>query len=703
MDSETEFPVPNRMESELIKEYFETESRFIAVRSYYQIYQNVLIRKDAVSIIARVSRRIDSDTYIPYLAMNYFDRLCSRNTNIMKDKDVEGRSAEERFRLIAMGCLTISAKMRTKNFSVDQLLSAMKSRKGNITHQMVKKVENLILDELNWKMLPVTAFCFLNHYYPYFKEFGGFRRRCINEIIVQAQGEHTFIRYTPSQIALSAFMAASKIAYPSKYDKIQNPSNFHKIDNEELVKKCSDQMVDLCDRWNIHIEPAESGIGSPCNKVILLGPPEETKEVGTSKVKEIQQRNSMAVVGDSSKSNAAVVNSCEEEEKQNGTAIINGFGTSNAKEIQQGNGKVGSSEEKEKENGTAIINGLGTSNAKEIQQGNGKVSVVGSSEEKEKENGAAIINGVGTSNVKEIQQGNGKVSVVGSSEEKEKENGAAIINGVGTSNVKEIQQGNGKVGSSEEKEKENGAAIINGVGTSNVKEIQQGNGKVGSSEEKENGAAIINGVRTSNVKEIQQGNGKVGSSEEKENGAAIINGVGTSNVKKIQQGNGKVGSSKENGIAINNGVGTSKVKEIQQGNGKVAVVGSSEEKEKENGTAINNGVGTSKVMEIQHSKSKGVVVDLCEEEDEDEEVGTALIQRRQVMRNTDPSHAQVRMQVDVIQLPKDDKDRVEDIIRRSLEKCMAVEAEEPQIQMRGSSSGIVDLVEPLNFKLKWFI
>ncbi|KAI5412058.1 uncharacterized protein LOC127086423 isoform X6 [Lathyrus oleraceus] len=634
MDSETEFPVPNRMESELIKEYFETESRFIAVRSYYQIYQNVLIRKDAVSIIARVSRRIDSDTYIPYLAMNYFDRLCSRNTNIMKDKDVEGRSAEERFRLIAMGCLTISAKMRTKNFSVDQLLSAMKSRKGNITHQMVKKVENLILDELNWKMLPVTAFCFLNHYYPYFKEFGGFRRRCINEIIVQAQGEHTFIRYTPSQIALSAFMAASKIAYPSKYDKIQNPSNFHKIDNEELVKKCSDQMVDLCDRWNIHIEPAESGIGSPCNKVILLGPPEETKEVGTSKVKEIQQRNSMAVVGDSSKSNAAVVNSCEEEEKQNGTAIINGFGTSNAKEIQQGNGKVGSSEEKEKENGTAIINGLGTSNAKEIQQGNGKVSVVGSSEEKEKENGAAI---------------------------------------------------------------------INGVGTSNVKEIQQGNGKVGSSEEKENGAAIINGVRTSNVKEIQQGNGKVGSSEEKENGAAIINGVGTSNVKKIQQGNGKVGSSKENGIAINNGVGTSKVKEIQQGNGKVAVVGSSEEKEKENGTAINNGVGTSKVMEIQHSKSKGVVVDLCEEEDEDEEVGTALIQRRQVMRNTDPSHAQVRMQVDVIQLPKDDKDRVEDIIRRSLEKCMAVEAEEPQIQMRGSSSGIVDLVEPLNFKLKWFI
>ncbi|XP_058773806.1 uncharacterized protein LOC131648022 [Vicia villosa] len=510
MDSESEFPVPNRKESERIKEYFQTESQFMADRGYYAPFKNICLRKRAVAVIDMVWRIISSDTYIPYLAMNYFDRLVSRYKGILTDPAVEGRNDAEKLRLFTICCLILAAKMRINNFSVDRFLralEALKAMKEVITHQMVKKAEYLILDAIHWKLLPVTAFCFLNHYYPYFKEFGGFKRRCINEIIVQAQGEITFVEYTPSQIALSAFLAASKMAYPSKYDKIQNPSNFHKFDNEEEVKKCVNHMIKLCNRLDIDIEPAESGIGSSCS-IVVLRPREETKEVGTSKVKEIQQRNSMAVVGDSSNSKAPVVISCEE---------------------------------KEKEDGIAVINGVGTSTVKEIQHGNSKAVVVGSSEEKEKENGTVIINGVGTSKEKEIQQGIGKGLVVGSSEEKEKEDGTVIINGVGTSKVKEIQQGNGK----------------------------------------------------------------------------------------------------------------------------------------------------------------GVVVNFCEEENEDEEVRTALIQRSQVMRNTDPSQVPVLMQVDVIQRPIDDIDRVEAIIRRSLEKRKAVEAEEPQLQMGGSSSDIVDHVEPMNFELKW--
>jgi len=37
-------------------------------------------------------------------------------------KDVEGRTETERVRLIAVSCLTISAKMRTNSFSVDRFL-----------------------------------------------------------------------------------------------------------------------------------------------------------------------------------------------------------------------------------------------------------------------------------------------------------------------------------------------------------------------------------------------------------------------------------------------------------------------------------------------------------------------------------------------------------------------------------------------------
>ncbi|MCI34711.1 cyclin-D1-1, partial [Trifolium medium] len=53
---------------------------------------------------------------------------------------------------------------------------------------MLMRMELLILQVLSWKMKSVTALCFLNHYYPHFRQFRGFKRRSINEIIVQAQG-----------------------------------------------------------------------------------------------------------------------------------------------------------------------------------------------------------------------------------------------------------------------------------------------------------------------------------------------------------------------------------------------------------------------------------------------------------------------------------------------------------------------------------
>lgn len=67
-------------------------------------------------------------------------------------------------------------------------LVAQRDMNVRITPPMVMRMELLILQELQWAMRSVTAFCFLNHYYPYFKKFCGFKRRSINEIIVQAQG-----------------------------------------------------------------------------------------------------------------------------------------------------------------------------------------------------------------------------------------------------------------------------------------------------------------------------------------------------------------------------------------------------------------------------------------------------------------------------------------------------------------------------------
>lgn len=134
---------------------------------------------------------------------------------------------------------------------------------------MVMRTELLVLRELEWEMLPVTPFIFLNFYYRFFKRYGGFKRRCINEIIVQAQGgkrkltyhmrlyfvnfdfsillgeyiiligffsfyfaEHTFVDYYPTVIAIAALLAASKIAYGSLYREIIIPFTLDRVVSE---------------------------------------------------------------------------------------------------------------------------------------------------------------------------------------------------------------------------------------------------------------------------------------------------------------------------------------------------------------------------------------------------------------------------------------------------------------------------------------
>jgi hypothetical protein len=72
--------------------------------------------------------------------------------------------------------------------SLDELFFAQRDNNLMITPQMIMRMEFKILHELRWKIRPVTPFTYLNFYYRYFKQFGGYKRRCINEIIVQAQG-----------------------------------------------------------------------------------------------------------------------------------------------------------------------------------------------------------------------------------------------------------------------------------------------------------------------------------------------------------------------------------------------------------------------------------------------------------------------------------------------------------------------------------
>ncbi|CAJ2659928.1 unnamed protein product [Trifolium pratense] len=307
MASDAEFTILTQKEADFIKtSYFPIQHKFMPKQNFFKSARNILFRRHAVSIIADYSRRIDLDTFIPYLAMNYFDRFFSMTKTFKKD--VEGCNNDtEKVRLIAISCLSISVKIRMKHFSVEQFL-----RDNNlmITPQMIMKMEFNILHEIRWTIRPVTPFTYLNFYYRYFKRFGGYSRRCINEIIVQAQGDHTFVHYPPTMIASTAFLAASRIAYPSKYNNIAHPEALARLGPKAQVLQCAKKILKLCRRMKIRVEIPriqipriqipESRVGSTSSKVVAV--PEKQTEYRRAKAA------------------AVVVDSSEEEEE--GTALI---------------------------------------------------------------------------------------------------------------------------------------------------------------------------------------------------------------------------------------------------------------------------------------------------------------------------------------------------------------------------------------------
>ncbi|KAK2423913.1 putative cyclin-D6-1 [Trifolium repens] len=298
MASDVEFTILTEKEALFIRTtYFPVQHEFMPTPNFFKNATNILFRRHAVSIIAKHWRSIGPDTFIPYLAMNYFDRFFSMDKTFKED--VEGCNNDtEKVRLIAISCLSISAKLRIKEFSVEQFL-----RDNNlmITPQMIMRMEFKILHELRWKIRPVTPFTYLNFYYRYFRQFGGYKRCCINEIIVQAQGDHTFVHYPPTMIASTAFLAVSRMAYPTKYNQIAHPTALARLGSKKQVLECAKKIFNLCRTMKIRIEIPESGGRSALSKVMAV------------RQKQIKDRREKA---------AAVVDSSEEEEEEGGTALV---------------------------------------------------------------------------------------------------------------------------------------------------------------------------------------------------------------------------------------------------------------------------------------------------------------------------------------------------------------------------------------------
>ncbi|XP_058762527.1 uncharacterized protein LOC131635906 [Vicia villosa] len=89
----------------------------------YYCFPNFVVVRLIFSCIfcyTQIERRIDNDTSIPYLAMNYFDCFFSKHSKILED--VKWYIDTVKVRLIAIACLTIPSKMRIKDFTFDHFL-----------------------------------------------------------------------------------------------------------------------------------------------------------------------------------------------------------------------------------------------------------------------------------------------------------------------------------------------------------------------------------------------------------------------------------------------------------------------------------------------------------------------------------------------------------------------------------------------------
>jgi Rieske Fe-S protein len=188
-------------------------------------------------------------------------------------------------------------------------------------------------------------------------------------------------------------------------------------------------------------------------------------------------------------------------------------------------------------------------------------------------------------------------------------------------------------------------------------------------------------------------------------------------------------------------------KQIKDRREKAAAVVDSSEEEEEGGTALvrrkrntGNTTGTSQVqvpvkveevvdksdkkglateeIEAENKREKEMVVDSSEEEEEEEDTTPLIRRKRNMGKTTETSQVQVQVPVkvgevmdkgketavEVTETSVEDKARVEAIIRRGLENGKAVVGEEPQTQIGGSVSEILELVAPkklMIFELKW--
>ncbi|KAL5581461.1 hypothetical protein UlMin_013903 [Ulmus minor] len=234
--------------------YLEAEAGILVADLYDA---NIDIRRRwALGVISKYSKCEHFDAFIPYLAINYFDRFASKAGVLVVCNDLR-----DNVLLLAICCLTLAWRVCREKFNLDQFL-ALRSDLNRIDPLMITNLEANIVRVLFWNYpnvdkghrgaRPLTALSFVKLYVPVFRGTRGFRRKTVYQMIIQSQRDIYFTQFSPSIFAASVLLAACSFLYPKLYrvyfgELYRRQKKF----NLDEYTNCVDMMIEFCKAFGL--------------------------------------------------------------------------------------------------------------------------------------------------------------------------------------------------------------------------------------------------------------------------------------------------------------------------------------------------------------------------------------------------------------------------------------------------------------------
>ncbi|XP_021889615.1 cyclin-D5-2-like [Carica papaya] len=187
------------VDEEYIEKLFRKETSFDFNRTRSLFLANSLkpARLEAIAWILRTREVFGFHCQTAYLSMTYFDRFLSRRSiNI---------ESSQKVRLLSVTCLTLAAKME------EVKLPSIVDFDYGLDREGIKKMELLLLETLEWRMLSVTPFSFLHFFISKMcKDSSSFSSVVsrTDQIILNIMQEINLMEHRPSAIAAAAAMLA---------------------------------------------------------------------------------------------------------------------------------------------------------------------------------------------------------------------------------------------------------------------------------------------------------------------------------------------------------------------------------------------------------------------------------------------------------------------------------------------------------------